>query len=100
MPTVELIGRDKALEVDEGETVLDALLDNGIDWMHACGGFCNCTTCAVEVEDGWENLSDMEDSERNTLKRFQGDEALEGPYRLSCQAVIQGDIEISEPGWY
>lgn len=100
MPTVELVDRDKALEVDEGETVLDALLDNGINWMHACGGFCNCTTCAVEVESGWENLSDMEDSERNTLKRFQGDEALKGPYRLSCQAVIQGDIEISEPGWY
>jgi len=100
MPEVELVDTEETVETEEGNTVLDALLEGGVDWMHACGGFCNCTTCAVEVEDGWENLSDMESSERNTLKRFQGDKALQGPYRLSCQAVVQGDIVISSTGWY
>jgi 2Fe-2S ferredoxin len=98
--TITFLDQDTSFSIDEEKTVLEALLDEGIDYMHACGGFCNCTTCAVRVEEGASNLSEMTRDERNTLKRFQGDEALEGPFRLSCQAKIQGDISISQPDWY
>lgn len=97
---IEIIDRDKEIKAEEGQTVLQALLTSGIEWMHACGGFCNCTTCRIEVEDGMDNLSEMEEDEKNTLRRFQGDEVLEGPYRLSCQVTVHGDIKISEPEWY
>jgi Na+-transporting NADH:ubiquinone oxidoreductase subunit NqrF len=42
----------------------------------------------------------MEEDEKNTLRRFQGEEVLEGPFRLSCQVTVHGDIKISEPEWY
>lgn len=97
--TVEVVDRDETVEADDGQTVLQALLHGGVDWLHACGGFCNCTTCRIEVKDGVDNLSDMEEDEKNTLRRFQGDEVLDGPYRLGCQAEVHGDIKVSEPEW-
>jgi len=100
MHKVEVVDRNATVEAENGQTVLNALLEGGVEWMHACGGFCNCTTCRIKVEEGMENLSEMEESEKNTLKRFQGEEVLEGPFRLSCQAKIYGNIKISEPEWY
>lgn len=98
--TIEIVDRDKTVEAEDGQDVLSALLDSGIEWMHACGGFCNCTTCRIRVEEGEENLSEMEEDEKNTLRRFQGEEALDGPFRLSCQVRVYGNIKISEPEWY
>lgn len=97
---VELVDRDETIEAEDGQTILQALLDSGIEWMHACGGFCNCTTCRVKIEEGQDNVSDMQKDEENTLRRFQGKEVLEGPFRLSCQVTVHGDIKISEPDWY
>lgn len=98
--TVEFTDRDVSVEASDGETILKAILNAGEEYMHACGGFCNCTTCRVKIEKGMENISEMQQDEKNTLRRFQGDEILDGPFRLSCQAKIHGDIEISEPDWY
>ena len=98
--TIEVIDRDETVEAEEGQSILQALLHGGVEWMHACGGFCNCTTCRVKVEEGMDNLSEMQRDEKNTLRRFQGDEVLDGPFRLSCQADVHGDIKISEPEWF
>jgi len=98
--TIEIIDRDEKVECEDGQDVLNALLEGGVEWMHACGGFCLCTTCRIKIEEGQDNVSDMEKDEKNTLRRFQGDEVLEGPFRLSCQVNVYGDIKISEPDWY
>ncbi|MFB6147329.1 MAG: 2Fe-2S iron-sulfur cluster-binding protein [Candidatus Nanohaloarchaea archaeon] len=97
---VELVDRDETVEAEDGQTILNALLEGGEEYMHACGGFCNCTTCRVKIEDGMENVSEMEEDEKNTLRRFQGEEVLDGPFRLSCQVEVHGDLKISEPDWY
>lgn len=97
---IEFTDRDAVAEAEDGQNVLQALLHSGIEYMHACGGFCNCTTCRIKVEEGMENLSEMQEDEKNTLRRFQGEEVLEGPFRLSCQAKVHGDIKISEPEWF
>jgi ferredoxin len=47
-----------------------------------------------------DNLSEMQQDEKNTLRRYQGEEVLEGPFRLSCQADVHGDVKISEPEWF
>jgi ferredoxin len=96
---IEVVDRGEEVEAEDGQDILQALLHGGVEWMHACGGFCNCTTCRVKVEEGMENLSGMEEEGINTLRRFQG-EVLEGPFRLSCQAKVYGDIKISEPEWF
>lgn len=97
---IEVIDRDEEVEAEEGQDVLNALLEGGVEWMHACGGFCNCTTCRIKIEEGEDNISPMEEDEKNTLKRFQGEDVLEGPFRLSCQVKVYGDIKISEPEWF
>ncbi len=99
-PTVHLPDRDETVEAEDGETLLDALLDAGIDWPHACGGFCNCTTCGVLIRDGADNLSTMQDDEQQTLKRFLGPDALDRPLRLSCQVTVEGDCTITDPELY
>ncbi|MFT4868210.1 MAG: ferredoxin [Candidatus Nanohaloarchaea archaeon] len=98
--TIEVVDRDEEVEAEDGQDVLNALLEGGVEWMHACGGFCNCTTCRIKIEEGAENVSDMQEDEKNTLRRFQGEEVLEGDFRLSCQVKVYGDIKISEPEWY
>ena len=100
MHTVKVADRGIEVEAEDGQSVLQALLDSGVEWMHACGGFCNCTTCRIEIESGSDNVSDMQEDEKNTLRRFQGEEVLEGSYRLGCQVEVHGDISISEPEWY
>jgi len=97
---IEFTDRDEEVEAEDGQSVLQALLHGGVEWMHACGGFCNCTTCRVKIEEGVENVSEMQEDEKNTLRRFQGEEVLEGPFRLGCQVEVHGDIKISEPDWY
>ena len=47
--TIEPLGR--SIEVEEGQTILDAALRAGIFLPHACGqGYC--ATCKVTVTDG------------------------------------------------
>lgn len=96
---IQVVDRGDEVEAEDGQDILNALLEGGVEWLHACGGFCNCTTCRVKVEEGMENLSPREKDEENTLKRFQGEDIMEGPFRLSCQAKVYGDIKISEPEW-
>lgn len=91
---------DAEVVAEEGQTVLSSLLEGGIEWMHVCGQLCNCTTCAIVVQDGMDNLSPMEDDERQTLKRFRGPSVLDEPVRLSCQAEVHGPVTITEPDWY
>lgn len=98
--TIEVVDRGDEVEAEDGQDILQALLQGGVEWMHACGGFCNCTTCRVKVEEGMENLSEMQQDEKNTLRRYQGEEVLDGPFRLSCQADVHGDVKISEPEWF
>jgi ferredoxin len=97
---IKFTDRDVEVEAEDGQSILQALLNSGVDWMHACGGFCNCTTCRVKIEEGMEDLSEQQQDEKNTLRRFQGEEVLDGPFRLSCQAEVHGDIKISEPDWF
>jgi 2Fe-2S ferredoxin len=77
------------VEVKEGETILQASVDNHIDLPHACGGNCSCTTCHVIVRQGEENLSEIEEEEDNRLDMAAG---LTIHSRLGCQARICGDV--------
>lgn len=76
----------------EGDTILDALLAEGWQVEHECGGNCACTTCRVRVLRGWDNLSNMESPER---ERLAAEEKLAPRMRLACQALLAaGDVEV------
>lgn len=78
-------------ECKTGETLLEVALNNNVPLQHACGGYCACTTCHVEVKSGDANLSPMEDEEDDRLDRSSG---VTLHARLGCQAKVRGDVVV------
>lgn len=74
------------------QSLLDVAINFGIHLEHACGGNCACTTCHVIVKAGTHYLSEAEESELDLLDKAPG---LTPASRLGCQAVVQGDCEIT-----
>ncbi|MCK6395263.1 NADH:ubiquinone reductase (Na(+)-transporting) subunit F [Zoogloea sp.] len=82
--TIEPLGQ--TIEIEEGQTILDAALRAGIYLPHAC---CHglCATCKVQVSDG-----EIEHGEASSfaLMDFERDEGK----CLACCATAQGDLVI------
>jgi 2Fe-2S ferredoxin len=85
--TFHYSGQIKTVDAENGKTLLQIALDNGIPIEHACGGNGFCTTCLCHVKKGMEALNLRNDREENMG-------VTEDPNRLSCQAQVQGDVEI------
>lgn len=82
--TIEPLG--ETIEVEEGQTVLDACLRQGIWLPHACGhGLCG--TCKVEVLDG---EIDHGDASQFALMDFERDEGK----TLACSCTLESDVTI------
>jgi len=82
--TIETLG--VTIDVEEGQTILDAALRQGIYIPHACGhGLCG--TCKVEVTGG-----EVDHGEANpfALMDFERDEGK----TLACCATLQSDVSI------
>ena len=87
----------KTLHVtNHSKTLLKHFQDNGMDWMHACGGKGRCTTCKVIIKAGEEHFQELTAAE---LKYFR-DGGLTAHERLACQAIITGDVCVIAPKEY
>lgn len=85
-------GTTKTVQGDDGKTVLQIALDNGIPMEHACGGNGFCTTCSCEVQDGQKMIDDGTVSAVNDKEENMG---VEGPdLRLGCQTKVNGDVSV------
>ena len=85
LPHHEICPEGAVIEAEQGETVCEALLRNGIDIEHACEMSCACTTCHVIVREGFESLAEADELEEDYLDKAWG---LEPESRLSCQAQV------------
>lgn len=95
LPHPELCPQGTELEAKEGASILDTLLDNGIEIEHACEKSCACTTCHVVVRDGFDSLDEAAEKEEDMLDKAWG---LEPTSRLSCQAKVRSaDLVIEIP---
>ncbi len=95
LPHQELCPEGAVLEADNGETVLDVALKNGISIEHACEKSCACTTCHIIVREGFDSLQESEELEDDMLDKAWG---LEPESRLGCQAkVANEDLVIEIP---
>jgi ferredoxin len=76
-------------EVDAGDTLVDATFRYDLPIRYRCERAV-CTTCLTEVLEGGENLSEMEERERQTLA------AIKAPsqWRLACQVSVSGDVKL------
>lgn len=97
MPTIT--ANDKTFEAPEGQRLVQAIEDAGIDIGHRCGGFAKCTTCRVEFIEGEPDT--MTQAEHDKLES-QGNL---GKFRLSCQILCDHEMSVkplmlqSEMGW-
>lgn len=95
MPTIHVTGRDgeeKAVSVDNGISVMEAIRDNGFDELLAlCGGCCSCATCHVHVDADWKaRLPAMSEDEDDLLESSDHRNEFS---RLSCQIELSDDLE-------
>lgn len=83
---IEMEG-DKPIRIRREESILDASLKAGIPHFHACGGNAECSTCRILVRTGMENLSPMNEAERDLRNTVQ----LPSNIRLACQTYVKGE---------
>jgi adenylate cyclase len=83
---IELIN-EKAFEIKEDQTILQASLEADIPHYHACGGKAKCSTCRVVVQEGEENLSISNKAELKLREQKKFPENV----RLACQTNVVGD---------
>jgi 2Fe-2S ferredoxin len=80
-----------------GDSLLEVVLDNGIELHHNCGAVCACSTCHIYVEKGEEFLAELSDREEDFIDRAVNPRLNS---RLGCQCVLQpgeGEITITIP---
>ncbi|WP_026958906.1 MULTISPECIES: ISC system 2Fe-2S type ferredoxin [Aliagarivorans] len=95
LPHEELCPEGAAIDANEGETVLDVALREGIEIEHACEKSCACTTCHVIVREGFDSLEESDELEDDMLDKAWG---LEPESRLGCQAkVADEDLVVEIP---
>lgn len=80
------------IEVEPGQTILEAAESVGVPVGGNCGGVCGCSTCHVVVVRGEDALSEASEREEDRLDQAF-DVRLES--RLACQAELEGgDVEL------
>jgi 2Fe-2S ferredoxin len=95
LPHAELCPAGAEIDAPEGASILDTLLENGIEIEHACEKSCACTTCHVYIREGGESLAESSEDEDDLLDKAWG---LDPDSRLSCQALVGNqDLVIEIP---
>ena len=101
MPTIKVLPHPEyapqgaEVKANVGDSICEALLDNGIEIEHACEMSRACTTCHCIVRQGFDSLNEAEEEEEDLLDRAWG---LEPQSRLSCQAIVgKDDLTIEIP---
>ena len=95
LPHAELCPDGKSFEARSGVSLLDNLLEQGIEVEHACEKSCACTTCHCIVRKGYDSLAEATEDEEDLLDRAWG---LTPVSRLSCQALIEDtDLVVEIP---
>lgn len=85
-------GTPVAISANSGQTLMEAIRDNGLEEVFAlCGGCCSCATCHVFVEQGPCNLKQAASDEEKDLLDSSDDRAEHS--RLSCQIAISEALE-------
>jgi phenol/toluene 2-monooxygenase (NADH) P5/A5 len=87
--TIEPLGQ--TIEVEDGQSILDAALRAGIYLPHAC---CHglCATCKVQVVDGEVDHGEASTFALMDFEREEG-KTLACCARLECDTVIEAEID-------
>jgi len=90
---VEADGTETQLDVQEGWSLMQAAVSNGIDGIEAeCGGSCCCATCHCYVDENFtDKLDAPNDNELGMLEETVAER--KDNSRLACQVKVSADME-------
>ncbi|NRA43846.1 MAG: (2Fe-2S)-binding protein [Oligoflexales bacterium] len=93
MPKVTITTDDLTIDVADNYPMIDMCEDHETSILFGCRDGA-CGACMIRVKEGKNNLSKMEDDERDFLETM----AAEEDERLACQCRVLGDVvvEVSE----
>ncbi len=93
LPHHEICPEGAVVDAQQGESICDAALRNGLDIEHACEKSCACTTCHVHIREGFEVLPEADELEEDFLDKAWG---VDPDSRLSCQVIMQDEDLVVE----
>ncbi|MFS2222051.1 ISC system 2Fe-2S type ferredoxin [Pantoea sp. B65] len=93
LPHQDLLPEGGVFDAQQGDTILEVALRNGIDIEHACEKSCACTTCHCVVREGFDSLAESSEDEDDMLDKAWG---LEPESRLGCQARVSDEDLVVE----
>ncbi|MGV3519758.1 2Fe-2S iron-sulfur cluster-binding protein [Luteitalea sp.] len=82
--TIEGVG---TFDVPEGQRLVLAIEQQGVDILHACGGNARCTTCRVEFIDGEPTARTRAEKDKLEQRALTG-------VRLACQIACDHDMTV------
>ena len=95
MPKITYIehnGTAHTVDVDEGLSVMEGAVNNGVPGIDAdCGGSCACATCHVYVDPAWEALTGEKNESEAAMISFAN--GVEPNSRLSCQITVTAALD-------
>ncbi len=89
MPKVTIKTDDKTVEVLPGTNLIDMADQHDTSILFGCRDAA-CGACMIRVLEGKDNISKMDDNERDFLESMAARE----DERLACQCKINGDVTI------
>ena len=84
------VNGSNVIEVEQGDTVMNSLNDNGIHLPSACGGKASCGQCKLQVLRGGGEILD---SEKPHFSRKE----IKDNWRLGCQVKVKDNLKIQVP---
>ena len=89
---IDAEGTARSVEAEEGSTVMENAVRNGIPGIEAeCGGACACATCHVYVEEEWRAETGEPEPMEEDMLDFASD--VRPNSRLSCQIRVRPELD-------
>ena len=89
---IDAAGTAREVEAEEGSTVMETAIRNGIPGIDAeCGGACSCATCHVYVDEEWEAVVGPPQPMEEDMLDFAFD--VRPNSRLSCQIRVRPELD-------
>jgi 2Fe-2S ferredoxin len=88
------------VDVDPGESLLEAAWRAGLEWPTLCFGQAECMACRVEVVSGHEGVVPADDDEVDAMRRRLPASQAGPNVRLACQMRVSGpnEVVVRKPG--
>lgn len=90
---IEADGEATELDVQEGWTLMQAAVANGIDGIEAeCGGSCCCATCHCYIDEEYlDKVADPNETELEMLDETVAERKSNS--RLACQVTVTAALD-------